>query len=159
MKIYLKMFKSLLLLTLVVMSLRKTYPMFKQCDSKWGSEQIGFSTNTICSSGSLMSSVSMALAGTGHDFNPSTLNQWLKGNWGYVNGDLLVWGSINSLGLTYQGKIASFQIQTVLDQGKVVICNVRNGAHWVLAYGYDGNNILVNDPGYNNDSYGLNQIV
>ena len=153
------MFKGVLLLTLVVISLNRTYPMFKQCDSKWGNEQQGFSSNTICSSGCLISSVAMALAGTGHDFNPSTLNQWLKEHGGYLNGDLLVWGSINSLGLTYQGKIASFQIQTVLDQGKVVICNVRNGAHWVLAYGYDGNNILVNDPGYNVTSYYLNQIV
>jgi hypothetical protein len=153
------MFKAALLLALVVISLSRTYPIFKQCDSKWGSEQLGFSSNTICSAGCLMSSVAMALAGTGHDFNPSTLNQWLKEHGGYLNGDLLVWGSINSLGLTYQGKIASFQIQSVLDQGKIVICNVRNGAHWVLAYGYDGNNIFVNDPGYNVTSYYLNQIV
>jgi hypothetical protein len=153
------MFKAALLLALVVMSLSRTYPMFKQCDSRWANEQLGTSSNTICSAGCLMSSASMALAGTGHNYNPSTLNQWLKGHGGYVSGDLFVWGAINSLGLTFQGKVANSQIKSQLDQGKVVICNVHNGGHWVLATGYSGDNILVNDPGYNTASYTLSQIV
>ncbi len=153
------MLKAALLLALVVMSLSRTYPMFKQCDSRWANEQLGTSSNTICSAGCLMSSASMALAGTGHNYNPSTLNQWLKGHGGYVSGDLFVWGAINSLGLTFQGKVANSQIKSQLDQGKVVICNVHNGGHWVLATGYSGDNILVNDPGYNTASYTLSQIV
>lgn len=106
-----------------------------------------------------MSSASMALAGTGKNYNPSTLNAWLKGHGGYVSGDLFVWNSINAIGLTFQGKVANSQIKTQLDQGKVVICNVHNGGHWVLAYGYSGDNILVNDPGYSTTSYALSQIV
>lgn len=70
-----------------------------------------------------------------------------------------MWGSINSLGLTFEGKVANSQIKAKLDQGKVVICNVHNGGHWVLAYGYNGDNILVNDPGYTTTSYTLSQIV
>lgn len=101
----------------------------------------------------------MALAGTGHSFNPSTLNAWLKGHGGYVSGDLFVWGSINPLGLTWEGKVSNSQIKAKLDQGRVVICNVHNGGHWVLAYGYNGDNILVNDPGYTTTSYTLSQIV
>lgn len=120
---------------------------------------MGTSSNTICSAGCLMSSASMALAGTGHNYNPSTLNQWLKAHGGYVSGDLFVWGSINSLGLTFEGKVANSQIKAKLDQGRVVICNVHNGGHWVLAYGYNGDNILVNDPGYSTTSYTLSQIV
>jgi hypothetical protein len=46
-----------------------------------------------------------------------------------------------------------------LDKGKVVICNVHNGGHWVLAHGYSGDNILVNDPGFSTTSYTLSQIV
>jgi ABC-type bacteriocin/lantibiotic exporter with double-glycine peptidase domain len=106
-----------------------------------------------------MSSASMALKGTGHDFNPSSLNAWLKSHGGYVSGDLFVWSAINSLGLNFQGKFANSQIKAKLDQGYVVICNVHNGGHWVLAYGYNGDNILVNDPGYSTTSYTLSQIV
>jgi hypothetical protein len=57
-----------------------------------------------------MSSVAMGLTGHGITYDPHTLNQWLKGHGGYVNGDLFVWGSVNSLGLTYKGKIANSQI-------------------------------------------------
>ncbi len=46
-----------------------------------------------------------------------------------------------------------------MDKGKVVICNVHNGGHWVLAHGYSGDNILVNDPGFSTTSYTLSQIV
>jgi hypothetical protein len=55
--------------------------------------------------------------------------------------------------------VSNSQIKTYLDAGNVVILNVHNGGHWVLAYGYNGDNILVNDPGYNVASYALSQIV
>ena len=35
------------------------------------------------------------------------------------------------------------------------MCNVHNGGHWVLATGYNGDTILVNDPGYSTSSYSL----
>ena len=35
------------------------------------------------------------------------------------------------------------------------MCNVHNGGHWVLATGYSGDKILVNDPGYSTSSYSL----
>jgi ABC-type bacteriocin/lantibiotic exporter with double-glycine peptidase domain len=46
-----------------------------------------------------------------------------------------------------------------LDTGSVVICNVHNGGHWVLATGYSGDTIYVNDPGFSTTSYTLNEIV
>jgi hypothetical protein len=153
------MLKAVLLLALVAISLGRNYPLFKQCNPDWANEQLGYSSDTICSAGCLMSSASMALAGTGHWVNPSILNQWLKTHGGYVSGDLFVWGSLSPFGLIYQGKVANYQIKSQLDQGRIVIVNVMNGAHWVLAYGYNGDNILVNDPGFNVGSYYLSQIV
>jgi hypothetical protein len=151
--------KVAILALLVVGILARTYPMYKQCDSQWGSQQLGTSSQTICQAGCLMSSAAMGLSGTGHSYNPSTLNTWLKAHGGYVSGNLFVWGSINSIGLTFEGKVANSQIKAKLDAGKVVICNVHNGGHWVLAHGYSGDNILVNDPGYTTTSYTLSQIV
>lgn len=96
--------KIFLLALLVAVVLCRTYPLFKQCDSKWGNEQLGTSSNTICKAGCAMSSVAMALAGTGHTtYNPGTLNTWLKSNGGYVSGDLLVWSAVGKIGLNYQG--------------------------------------------------------
>lgn len=154
--IYFRMKKIILVTLLIVVVLSRSYPMYKQCDSSWAKEQLGTSSNTICSAGCLMSSAAMALSGTGHSYNPSSLNAWLKGHGGYVSGDLFVWASINQLGLSFEGKVPNSQIKSKLDQGKVVICNVHNGGHWVLAHSYNGDNIMVNDPGYNVSSYSLN---
>lgn len=106
-----------------------------------------------------MSSAAMALKGTGHDYNPSTLNKWLKSNGGYVSGDLFVWASINSLGLTFVGKVGKSKIQENLQQDNIVILNVHNGGHWVLATSFSNNNVMVNDPGYSTTFYTLDQIV
>ena len=43
--------------------------------------------------------------------------------------------------------------------GHIIILNVHNGGHWVLMTGYKGNTLYVNDPGYNTDSYNLNDVV
>lgn len=106
-----------------------------------------------------MSSVAMALSGCGKSYNPSTLNTWLKGHGGYVSGDLFVWGSVNALGLSYIGKVANSNIQAELNANHIVILNVHNGAHWVLATSMSGSTIQVNDPGYSTTSYTLSEIV
>ena len=137
----------------------RTYPLYKQCDSRWGSHELGTSSNTICKAGCLMSSVSMALSGCGKGYNPGTLNTWLKGHGGYVSGDLFVWGSVKSLGLAYEGKIANNEISAALGRNEIVILNVHNGAHWVLATSMSGSTIHVNDPGFSTTSYTLSEIV
>jgi hypothetical protein len=82
--------------------------MFKQCDPAWKNDQLGTSSNTICSAGCLMSSASMGLAGTVKpDITPAMLNKWLTQNGGYVSGDLFVWAAINTFGVTFQGKVGN----------------------------------------------------
>jgi hypothetical protein len=118
----------LCLFVLVVVSTAINYPLYKQCNVLWGNDQLGYSNKTICQAGCLMTAASMALAGTGHtDYNPKTLNYWLKTNGGYAGaaGDSFVWTSINKLGLIYGGKIANSAIKTHIDAGHVVICNVK----------------------------------
>ena len=63
------------------------YPLYKQCDSKWGSDPMV--SKTICEVGCLMSSTSMAIAGKGIPIggkpsNPGQLNAWLRNNNGCV---------------------------------------------------------------------------
>ena len=107
-----------------------------------------------------MSSVAMALAGIGKtNYNPSTLNTWLKANSGYVQQDLFVWASVNPLGMAFTGFISNADISKKLSEGGIVLLNVHNGGHWVLATGMSGNTIYVNDPGYSTTSYSTSEIV
>jgi len=45
----------------------------------------------------------MYLTTRGHSLDPGQLNEWLKGHGGYAQGDLLVWGSVDSMGVSFQG--------------------------------------------------------
>lgn len=152
-------FKIFALAVIIVLASSRSYPLYKQCDSRWGSEQLGTSANTICKAGCLMSSVAMALTGCGKSYTPSTLNTWLKGHGGYVSGDLFVWASVNALGLSYIGKVSNANIAKELGANSIVILNVHNGGHWVLATSISGTTIQVNDPGYSTTSYQMSEIV
>ena len=102
----------------------------------------------------------MALKSINKPYNPSSLNTWLNGNGGYVQQDLFVWAAITPLGLKFSGFITTASIQSNLNAGNIVILNVHNGGHWVLATSMiNSNTVAVNDPGYSTTSYTLNQIV
>lgn len=62
----------------IVLIYSRNYTLYKQCNSAWGNEQLGTSSNTICSAGSIITDVAMGLSGIGSDINPLTLNKWLK---------------------------------------------------------------------------------
>jgi predicted double-glycine peptidase len=90
--------------------------------------------------------------------NPKTLNTWLKSNGGYVSGSIFVWKSIEKLGLAFRGFIANDNIKSAIDEGNIVLINVRAGSHWALAFGYNGDNVLVNDPKYVNTAYPMSDV-
>ena len=141
------------ILIVLAIGLVSSFPLYKQCDSRWGSNKLGSST-TICKSGCLMSSVAM-YSGT---HTPGTLNSWLMGHGGY-SGNLFIWGSVSSLGLKYLGKSSSAaDITNHINAGHGVILNVHNGGHWVLATGVSGSSYLVNDPGYTTTSYPKSEV-
>lgn len=93
------------LLFLLLTSLTQTWIiMWKQCDPRWGGNQLGFGRNTICSAGCLMTSVSMAVTMTVGLADPSTVNDWLRNNGGYVGGTGdYIWGAVRPLGLQFGG--------------------------------------------------------
>ena len=89
------------LILLIVLLDGKDFPLYNQCDPKWKDEKLGTSVNSICQVGALVSAAAIGLSGTGINHNPSTLNNWLKANKGYVNKDDFVWASINPLGVVF----------------------------------------------------------
>ena len=143
--------------------INRSAPVYKQCDSQWGSNTLG-SSSTICKVGCLMSSVSSALASLGKTVNgktanPGTLNEFLRANGGY-QGNLFVWGAVSRFGLSYQGQPTSASdIKNHICANRVVILNVNNGGHWVLATGYDdASGYSVMDPGYSKSTYGFSEV-
>jgi hypothetical protein len=159
------------------------YPLFKQCDDKWGLHHIGTADNTICKVGCIMSCTAMALNAhnvtiAGTSATPLSLNNWLTANDGYVNGDDLeeaavsriaapgrvVWPKDASVSWTHgrQRTVSLAAVQAMLLQGRVIIANVRKGRHFVLLVGWDDSNpdvLFVNDPGFNRTTYSFNDDV
>jgi hypothetical protein len=45
------------------------------------------------------------------------------------------------------------------DSGLVVILHVHNNNHYVLMTGYDGDDLLVNDPYYDSAFYPANEAI
>jgi len=144
--------------------------MYKQCDSKWGSHELGTSSATICSAGCAMSSVAMILASehvriTNEVATPLTLNNWLVKHGGYVGGDSLVWNAIATLGNVsmeeYVQKLSQADLKKFVDECHPVVANVRGGSHWVLITAATSNPDVwkVNDPGFNEDTYTYSGMV
>eukprot|EP01116_Phalansterium_solitarium_P012882 TRINITY_DN2957_c0_g1_i1.p2 TRINITY_DN2957_c0_g1~~TRINITY_DN2957_c0_g1_i1.p2 ORF type:complete len:211 (-),score=85.89 TRINITY_DN2957_c0_g1_i1:246-830(-) len=136
----------------------KGYPLFKQCDPRWGGNQLGgCGGTTICDAGCAMSSVTMFIAGRGYNGNPGTLNSWLNSNGGYADGCDIYWADVDKLGYsTCMGaEDATYdEICSGVSAGHGVIINVRSGTHWVLVTGCAGNNVFyVNDPGFSTNTY------
>jgi Peptidase_C39 like family len=147
-----------------------SYPLFKQCDPKWGNNEMGVNGNgersTICGEGCAMTSVSMVLAGLGYNIDPGTFNTWLMNNNGYLCLD----GDCNNLNVTkpseYSGKIsligelpkpskASIQ-QGIATNTIAYIAHIPSLVHFVLLTGYESASsdvFYVNDAFYNATSY------
>jgi len=60
---------------------------------------------------------------------------------------------------SFKGFITNDKIEQYISNGYIVILNVHNGGHWVLATSFQGDTIYVNDPGYSTTYYTLAQIV
>ena len=141
----------------------RSSPLYKQCDDRWRNNKLG-SSSTICAVGCLMSSVASGMAGAGKTINgqtvtPSVLNSFLLSNGGY-SGNLYVWGTVERFGLRYEGQTTDKgTLRTNICANKMVILNVKNGGHWVLATGYDGDTFNVNDSGATRYTYPSGEVV
>ena len=145
-----------------------SFPLYLQCDDAWGDDIMD--TKTICSVGCLMTSTSMALSGSGiaiaaSGANAQTLNTWLKANGGYDGSNDLEEGVVPNIdpsriswpadAMHKTNDLSYATVSSYLSQGRIVIANVMAGRHFVLLTGFssDGDTFVVNDPGFNVDSY------
>ena len=127
-------------------------PAYKQSDARWKDIILGFGPDTIGQAGCLMTSITSAIAGEGVLLDgqvpiPPTMNEWLKNNGGFAQGDLFVWDSVRPLGLEFiEHRNKTTEIIPAFMQGKVVILNVNQGHHYVLGLGVTATGYSVMDP-------------
>jgi hypothetical protein len=156
------------------------YPLFMQCDPRWGQDLMGGTNpthDTICIQGCAMSSVSMALNGKGYtingtEINPGTLNKWLRAHHGYH----CISGNCNNLVLDAPNGISPDHIKFISEEEKptvevikgwitrtnpVAIAHIQRLRHFVLVIGFDRDNrtaFYVNDPFYHTNIYDYSDI-
>jgi len=139
------------------------WTLFKQCGQSWSGARIGTCTQTICDVGCAMSSVAMMLNTKGVNVDPGSFNTWNQHNGGYASGCDIIWQKSDAFGKTkYQGKQKASEAELCagIAANHGIIANVRNGQHWVLLTGCKGGGVFtVNDPGFNQATYTLGQIV
>ena len=132
-------------------------PLCYQCDDTWAGQKLGTCGDTICSAGCAMSSVAMYLSYRGWGGNPSSLDEWLTNNGGYVDGCLIVWGSVDAFGFSsFQGIQYPTYEETCngVDAGHGIVISVNNGGHYVLINSCNGDGTYnVNDPAWGYITY------
>lgn len=159
------------------------YPMFKQCDPRWGNNTMGTKgpgeQSTICGEGCAMSCVSMALNGLkytvdGAALDPGTFNAWLEDHDGYhcMDGDCnnliltmidkFTNGHVTFVGENLQQKPSVEEIQNGLEMNSTIyLAHVRNRTHFVLVTGWNAadSNFFVNDPNHDIPAYNYSDMA
>lgn len=138
-------------------------PDWRQCDSRWGKNRLGTcSSNTICSAGCAITSVSMYLASRGYGGNPGSFNTWLTKNGGYASGCLIYWAKADNLGFS---QFIGFQhpdystVCSSISKSNGIVANVNNGHHYVLLTGCAGSNTYnVHDPAGRRTTFGHGEV-
>lgn len=132
------------------------YPLFLQWDPRWGYAEYG--DDVIGLSGCGPACLSMVLYYmTGDDkLTPDKIADYSTKNGYYQAGVGTAWALLEDMPALYgvdvsQPGISEQIMKTALDQGKMIICSVKQGdftagGHFIVVYGYDSEGFLVNDP-------------
>lgn len=138
---------------------------WKQSKQSWSSIHLGGSSNTIASSGCLVTSISMLLARSGiqvnvdGELNPGTFVNKLNQIGGLDGGGNFLWGSVTKIApnFVYGGKVnlsgmPQYEKLNILrqysNQGYAIVVEVKGntGQHWVALDKIDGDQVLMFDP-------------
>lgn len=140
------------------------YRSWKQYDSRWSSQRLGSSPDTMAESGCLVTAIATLMVHSGsadeNGVDPGKLCTYLSNNGGFTSNGELYWGKVN--GAVDGFKLESWkvmlsgsrydktaQIKSYLDSGYYVVVSVGYGAHWVAVDSVDSNgNVNIFDPAY-----------
>ncbi len=137
-------------------------PNYKQGDPRWGSQLLGSSDVNLRDYGCAITCVAMidSKFDPANPWNPGQVDEWFTNHNGYVQENLVAWDRINGLlpNTLWQGAdwtpntpAPIEKLKRHLDSGGLAILEVRFGGnpnlmHFVVAVGYNGDDIIYNDP-------------
>jgi len=147
---------------------RLDVPFFRQIWEPWGKETVGFSNDLIENGGCALTSLAMLFKYYGVDTDPHSLNNWLKGNNGYLGSSSIIWskaaemagGKVNYQGMVNYSETADIEyINSLIDNGYPVIArmNFQNTPHYVVITGRSEFTYFINDPWYENPARTINE--
>lgn len=126
------------------------YRSWSQSDSRWGSINLGKSSETMSSAGCLVTSIAKLVVQCGlrdsSEFTPGTLVKSLNSNSGFTSSGAFYWATISravsgfsSSGVllsdnkssSYSSSKYNNQVISWIKDGYHLVLNVKNGGHWV----------------------------
>lgn len=120
---------------------------FSQRDERWAGQQLGEGKLTIGQAGCLLSAVASLLASWGQDTDPGRLNDFVQRSYGFVDGNLFVFASVDGLACrfvefvdceTVPAPVAKLQAAVASGRGVVCCVDATPGGpvdkHWVWLY-------------------------
>lgn len=143
------------------------FPIWKQRDPRWSNQRLGtVNGTTIGGFGCLITTIAMANTAFGGSGTPADIDNLFTQNGGYANGNLVVWTAIQRLlpHVAHLGMDSCVyspapigKLKQHLDNGGLAALQVGFGGdinqmHWVLADGYNGDNIIKCDPWYGDET-------
>ncbi len=138
------------------------FPMFKQCDPRWGNETLSSAATcaeTLCTFGGAVTCLAMMLDDCdqevyGEEVNPSNLNIWLRNNNGFAANCAMYFDKTDLLGgVNFVAKTSSITtLKYYLDLNDIAMVHIRDG-HYAMAFGYTGSTFFVNDPKETRNTY------
>ncbi len=145
--------------TLGIAAAQLPIAFFSQRNSPWSGNTLGTCNTTIGKQGCAVACVAMAGARSVYNFNPGTLNTYLKknNNAGYQDGCSIIWGAAANIdgsgGFTFitTGNVGSAaNLKSLIDGNKFVIAkSLRfssiNQPHWGIIYRYEGYGTKLSD--------------
>jgi len=144
-----------------------TFRYISQNDTRWANETIGSTNKTIGENGSMLTSMSMLLAGfnitiNGDEANPHTLNQFLAQNNGYSSSGFIIWEIINPIGFKSQGPyLNSTDVINRINEGYYCIINVGVTPidNWCLVVGTSEGGFATMNPIFQTEAdYGFDKM-
>ncbi len=135
----------------------ESFPLLLQWDPRWGYEEYG-KESIIGLSGcgpACMSMMLFYLTGD-KELTPDVIAKYSEENGYYVEGTGTAWSLMEEMPGRYgirvsKPKVLKTDMQSVLDQGGVIICAMGKGdftaaGHFIVIYGYDREGFFINDP-------------
>jgi len=127
---------------------------FYQKDTRWASERLGRSSDTMGSDGCLVTAASMALANLGFQTNPSDLNARLTQSDGFTKNGWLIWDGIRKVtggraAAQYYDNVSEETINNCMRRGDYPLVQfyLKNGrSHWAMILKRDARGYHMRDP-------------